>query len=781
MPADIPSPPEPSPSRLLRAGAGIARWLFGVLLASWLLLIAGWGLLHGWIVPRIGDYRELIEQQATQRLGLPVRIGQVSAESVGWVPSFALRDVRLQDAQGRDALALGRVVLVLSPQSLLQFGFEQLTIEQPELDIRRALDGTVTVAGIDVSAGAAGGGDSAALEWLLDQKELLISQGKIRWTDAQRAAPAVALTGVNFLMRNSVRRHSFRLDAQLPPDWGGQGVTATAQFRQPLLTLRSSKWQEWEGRAYAMAAQVDVAQLGRYLDLGTHRVQGKGAVRLWTDIRRGQLTAATVDLALAEASARLGPQLEPLVLRTLTGRLSATRLPKGVELTTEKLQFMVSDGRQWPGGNVKLRWLDATATQPIKFELHADRLDLAAVRQIAGQLPLGSAVHQALNTYAPRGLVDVIDASWQLPAEESGALRFSARGRVEAVHIAAGPVAKAAGAVKPELGTPGVQGADLDFDLNQSGGKARLALRRGSLEFPGMFAHPLIPVDQLSADLQWQVVPGKAGSKVSVQANRVRFANADAEGEAQASWHTSDAAKSGARSRFPGVLDLQGSLSRFDAAQLWRYLPLVIATPARDYVHAAVLQGRASGVKFKLRGELYEMPFVDPQAGEFRVSADIQNATYAYIPAWSAEPSGAAPPVRQWPALTQLSGQLVLDRTNLHFHGANARVEGLSGIQLLRGEAQVANLGQNLLVQVSADARGPMAEALALVNSTPIGSWTGQVLQNASATGPADLRLRLTLPIAEMEKARVQGTLTFAGNDVRLAPEVPAFSRVRGA
>ena len=53
--------PVPYPSRLLKIVAVFARWSLGLLLAMGLLLTAAWGALHGWIVPRIGDYRAQLE------------------------------------------------------------------------------------------------------------------------------------------------------------------------------------------------------------------------------------------------------------------------------------------------------------------------------------------------------------------------------------------------------------------------------------------------------------------------------------------------------------------------------------------------------------------------------------------------------------------------------------------------------------------------------------------------------------------------------------------------
>jgi len=93
--------PSNRPTRLLRFVAGFARWSLGCLLTLWLLLAVAWGALHGWIVPRIGEFRPQLEAQAARALGLPVRIGSIAARSEGWLPSIELLDVALLDAQGR--------------------------------------------------------------------------------------------------------------------------------------------------------------------------------------------------------------------------------------------------------------------------------------------------------------------------------------------------------------------------------------------------------------------------------------------------------------------------------------------------------------------------------------------------------------------------------------------------------------------------------------------------------------------------------------------------------
>lgn len=758
----------PTPSRLLRLYAAFAQWVLWAVLALSLLLLAGWGALHGWIVPRIGEFRPQLEMQASKALGVPVRIGGISAHSEGLVPSFELHDVSVLDPEGREAVYLSRVQATLSPASIWRRGFDQITIDQPRLGVRRSAEGRIFVAGLDLSQDDAGGGGQMA-DWLFSQKDIAVRGGEILWTDELRSAPLLALQGVDVVLRNSARRHALRIDATPPDDWGAR-FSLVGQFRQPLLVSRNGHWQEWAGQVYADFPRVDVSQLRRHFrpgDLGTELAQGKGALRLWADVRSGALEGAAADVALTDVNATLGAGLQPLELKSVQGRFTGRRLAKGFSFASKGLQFQTADGLQWPGGNVAVTYTGREGPIPAYGELHADKLDLAALRQIANRLPLGNAAHTALTAYQPGGLVEVLDATWQGPLEMPQT--YQARGRVTGLALAAQAPAASDASAHP-VGVPGIRGANVDFDLNQRGGRAAVDIKRGAFDLPGVFDDPVVPFDEFVADTRWQV----DGEHIALQMDNVKFANADAQGKMRLGWHTSDPDQSGAKSRFPGVLDLSGTLSRGQGTRVYRYLPRVLGADVNAYVRDAVQAGAITSAQFRVKGDLHELPFTDPKQGEFRIAAQVKNAVYAYVPK-RIQPADALP----WPALTQLSGELIFDRASMRIKGANARFAGLPDTRVLQADAVIEDLAHTV-VKVTADVRGPLTEALGLVASSPLAEMTSNALAAATATGTADYRLALGLPIHTIEHSTVEGSVTLAGNDVRLRPDTPLLARAKG-
>ncbi|WP_307646081.1 YhdP family protein [Variovorax boronicumulans] len=775
-----------TPSRLLKITAVTARWLLGLLIAAWLLLALSVVVLHAWIVPRIGDFRGALEAQASKAIGVPVRIGSITARPEGLFPAFELRDVVLQDADQREALRLVRVVASVSPRSIWRFSFEQLYIEGPQLDVRRDAQGKLHVAGLHMDTDTTG--ETRAADWFFAQRELVIEGGTVRWTDEQRQAEPLLLTDVRFVARNGGRRHGLRLDATPPAGWG-QRFTLRGQFRQPLLSVRTGRWQTWDGQIYADLPYIDVTRLGQYVSLDARIREGNGAVRLWADVQDGQLVGGAADLGLDRVDASLGKGLQPLVLRSVTGRLAGHLKDDTLEFSTTALQFDTSDGMRWPGGNLWLQHTPAKGRASEKGALRADRLDLAALALIADRLPLGDATHRVLDSYAPRGLVEHIDLSWQgsLGAPD----KYQARGRVSGLRVASQPApatpappatpataTAAATATPPRAhpGTPGLSGTTVDFDATQAGGTATLAIAQGTLEFPGVFEEPVIPIDRLSTQLQWKLDNGNA----QLQVSKLRFANTDAEGDAEASWRTSDPAVSSGKGRFPGVLELQGKLTRADGTRVFRYLPLDIPQHTRDYVRDAVTKGTASTVDFRVRGDLHDMPFKDPKLGDFRIAAKVADVDYAYVPpSLAATSQRSAAPAPVWPALTALSGELVFERDSMLVRNARGRLVGATGVEVTKGEAQIPELSHHAQVlRVDVQARGPLGEVLRV--GAPLAGETGEIMRTARATGSADYKLHLELPLAAMDNAKVQASVALADNELQFVPEAPSLTHSKG-
>ncbi len=820
--------------RSVRRIAGLITLVLGGVLS---LLVVAWLLVQWAILPHIENWRGTIEQRASAALGVPVRIGGVTVTSGGWVPSFELRDVVLLGPDAKPALSLPRVVAALSPSSLLAFEirFEQLLIDGAQLDVERDAKGRLRIAGLDLSAPSkASAEDSAfASDWFFKQHELVIRGASVRWTDAQRhadnGAPPLVLSNVQFVLRNGLRQHDFRLDGTPPSEWGDR-FSVSGKFTQPLLA-RPGDWQRWSGAVHADLPRADLHELRGHVDLPLDLSEGHGAVRAWLEVRSGKLTEGVTDVALRHVVLRLAPELQSLTFDHLQGRLQAQRQGDTLRLAAEKFSFSLSmvdeqgvpSALQWPRSDMSLVLRCELACAPGQAvrsgEFTAQRLDLGLMAEMAQRLPITDGLRSQIVELRPQGLVTGLSTRWEGPVDAP--VGYQVKALFTGFSLAARP-----GPSVQALGRPGLSGATVDLSATEKGGQAEVTLAAGgTVDLPGVFAEAVVPFDQLTSVMQWRIEPGKAMAltaqgagktpvklpanspvnspsnaasqtqagagapvpapplpKITLDIKRASFANADVQGELSGTWSTGAGDGFAKGGRYPGDLEINGKLSRGVAVRTARYLPLGLPEGARNYVARALQGGMLSAVSFRVKGDLWEFPYFDeryaksPKDGQLRVAATLADVNFAYVPSLPA--SGAEAAFESpWPALSKVSGELVFDRASLEVRNAKARWAGLDITQIHGG---IRSLADKSVLVLDGQARGPLADMLRFVNVTPVGAWTRKVLAQSSATGNAELKLGLNIPLFDVASASVKGSLALAGNDLRIQPDNPLLGAAKG-
>lgn len=760
------------------------RWVVIGLLLLCALLLAAWLTLHWAILPQLDRWRAPLEQQASRVLGLKAEIGRLEAEPGAWLPAITLHDLRLSDAQGRTALRLPEVKAVLSLRSLyaLEVRFAQLLISKPELELRRDRKGRIFVAGLDIAEGERSTDGAELADWFFSQPEFVIRQGRIRWVDEKRQAPPLELGGLDLVMRNGLLHHDVRLDATPPAAWG-QALSLRGRFRQALLS-RPSEFQRWSGELFADLPRADVRELRRYLDLPFELSEGDGALRGWAEIRDGQPQALTLDMALRSVRMRLSPRVEVLDLSGIAGRLELRRRGTQLTLSARQLGFELDDRLVWPRSDWSLSVQEAPAglaapadvTQApapgriLGGELKAQRLDLDLLARIATKLPLGEQLRRLIDDIAPQGVMSELSASWEGSLDAPA--HYRARGQLQQFSMQA-----QAGEDALHVGRPGLDGASLRFEATEKGGQAQLHISEGSVEFPGVFEAPRIPIQRLSAQLDWRIVPRAKGLPlVELKASEVSVANDDLLGELEATWRTGPGEGVGRGGRLPGQLDLNGRLSEAKAAAVWRYLPLGVGDQARHYVRDAVLDGTASNVQFRSRGDLWDFPYDRSKDGQFRISAQARDVLLAYVPSQAArdgQPAWESP----WPVMERVQAELLFDRGSMSIRNGRAQV---LGYELTGVHGGIRDLLHHQVLALEGTGRGPASELIRFVNVSPVGQWMGNALATASGNGNAGLKLSLQMPLDHVEATQVKGSVQLQGNDLRLRPDVPLLGAAKG-
>ncbi len=744
------------PDRWVAGYARLATWLLGLAITGWVVVLSLWLTLHWFILPRIDQFRPWLQDRASAALGLRVELGAISAESHGWIPEFKVRDIRLLDDAGQAQLELAQVTLALTPTSALQGEFSQIAIDRLNLDVVRDRQGVIRVGGVVVQ----GGSDDRLRNWVFSQWEWVLRQSRVSWTDEASGLPATHMNDLEGVLRNGLRDHRFRLDGSPDPTLG-ERLSLRGSFRQPLLSNQSGRWEDWSGQAYVASRELNLGQWARRApaEWQLPPTEGRAWVRAWVDWRAGGVQHISADVGLegwktawpSPAGAAI-----PVALSSAQGRIGWTT-GTNEKWTLQGARLEPAQAPPWRIGQAELsiqRGADGTIASG---EGQIDRVELASLGAFGAWWPEDwQRQWTALN---PKGVLSQVQWRWQGSGDARKVDHWQAR--ASDVSVQAASTSKA----NPLAAWPGVKGLNASLSGTDSEVRGQVQINAGELAWPGMWEPGRQKIHQFKAELRLHA----QAQGLEVQLKQAQLLTDETRADFQLSWSSS--------ANDPlGQLDLQADIPMASITQIIRWLPQTLPEDVRKYVRGALPQGEVRQIQARVKGKLRDFPFTQAGSGEFRISGQLSKVRFLTVP----RPLMDAKTVGDWPVLQDLSGELVFDRASMHLRKVKARVGQAPNIAWGTLEAKIKQLDR-ALVEVKAEGKGPLSDALGLWRSSPLNAMTDQVLEGTRGQGLAEYRLSLSIPVNKPEDTQVKGSVQWLGNEVLMAAGAPTLTRLRGA
>ena len=319
---------------------------------------------------------------------------------------------------------------------------------------------------------------------------------------------------------------------------------------------------------------------------------------------------------------------------------------------------------------------------------------------------------------------------------------------------------------------PHFKGLQAKFSMTERSGSAHLTIDNGYFELPGALDQPLIDVTKLSAYADWSVFNGELDFHLS----NTSITNANGDAHLEIKWFNPDIDHLSVKNL--GDIDLDAQVNKLEATALYKYLPNAINPNVRNYLKEAITSGNLQKVKIKIKGPLETFPFKNNNQGQFSISAQLNRLGFNYYPKSFFKSSTLT--MTDWPFLSELQGELhIKDRgLSLTSNFANLGFD-LNSVQLNKLEAKIPDF-LDAVLEITGDSKGSLLNYISIFNKSSLSSRLGRPLEQSKAKGNADLKLKLNLPLNQIDRFKVQGNLTFNNNDVWLSPDSPIFFRTRG-
>ncbi|WP_395067059.1 YhdP family protein [Paraburkholderia silvatlantica] len=771
----------------LRVLAVIALVLYFIV--SVLLL----GLRYG-VLPYVDNFRPRIEQLVSSKIHAEFRIGKLAPHWSGFQPGIDITDLTIRDRHGNIALDVPHATASVSWRSvvLLEPLLSSIVVEQPDVHIAREDDGTLTVAGVPVPT--AHTGNATFTTWLMRQQAIVLRGGTLRWHDATRDVPDLALSHIRLAILNDGYDHRVALQAPAEGTVLHGPLDFRAHFRHAHYA-QAGKPISWTGDTYLSTGPVDLPTLARYINFPIATYAGRIDNSIWAHFSNGRILEASGALEGANVSLRTRPTqplldmpvasfhwslgIQPgdytLKLRDFHAELGQPPLDDGTPLT-RSLALTTLDAR----------FRQQTLQHGQLMSVRGDRIDLGILAEFMRALPLPGRVQGALVRFDPRGLVANYDLALERAKPEAGeaaaeqrstgaepVTHYRFKGDLQGISVNAqepGPGLTPRG--HPRAGLPGVENLWGHIDADESHGTIDLDTNSVAITLPGVFDNPRLTFDRLYGSAKWTVAaerePGNRLKAFTVDVAKLGVENADARAKMTA--HYTNPGKG------RGSLDLVAHFDEAKVKAIPRYLPTAITEKTRIYLGHGLQAGLSKGATIEIHGDLTKFPYSrDPDAGQFRIVAPFTGGRFDPSPFPPRTMRNGAPNV--WPAFDGIDGVFKLHENKLRFdvdrgHYRNFVLRNVSG----RIE-ELGVKGSDIVIEGSG--RGPLADLLDYADNSSIGYMTKHATAKVRAQGQSTLALKLTIPRHPMPKVLLAGAIGFENNTLT-AKNVPPVSNLTG-
>ena len=448
-------------------------------------------------------------------------------------------------------------------------------------------------------------------------------------------------------------------------------------------------------------------------------------VQLWLERQQGQWQLALMQFGENRLQWRQRDRLHEVAL--LGGTLQWLRMTDGWQLASHGVQVEGDPAMGLHPWGLQLDYHKGL------FSGRMDPIQLAAVSPFIGLL-VGeeSDSGKALRAMQPSGLLQDIDFS---RADADPRWQFSAILQDVSWH-------------RWQM-LPGISDLSGRVRGHPDGGALELALGKQTVAVGPYFPKD-IPINQLSATLQWQRMADGwqlSGNQIALQTPAL---------EASGNFRLDLPAQGSS------YLALLAGVDLHDAGQAWRYYPrLAMGEGLTRYLSRALQAGHAEGSTILWDGPLSEFPYHDG-GGIFQAAVPLRDARFSFDPAWQ--------------PLEQLSLDLLFQNDTLRMDSDGAMLGKAKAPRIVGWFPALMPDGE---LYINADVEGEAAAVSDYLIHSGVKDSVGAALRQIDIRKPLTGDLQLAIPL-DGDAVRVTGHVKLDNNQVTVTSLGLPLERVKG-
>ncbi len=720
-----------------------SRWVSYFLIFIVAIILIAILTIRFFVFPNIDQYKDDIAAYASKTIQRQITIGDIQT---GWrhiSPRVTLVDVVIYDEQKRPALTLKKIDTQLSWLSigLFDLRLSELTAHSPKLIVRRSKEGIFYLAGVNLS----GRGNPDFANWLLAQSKVSVSNASVTYIDEKRNAPPLSLRSLNLTLSNSAwkslfGRHEFQISAQ-----PSVGTTKPIALSGYFIGRDMSNLKDWRGNIHTSLQQTDIAVWRPWVDYPIELHTGMGNAEADLHFSKLAIDAVDADVQLQNVSIGHPSNNKLLVAKKLNGILGWKKTSNGQTINVKSFDLSLNTGLLVEAANGE--WLTTRKNNKpwLDAYLSIQSLELHKVSESAAYFSLPTNWLNWIEGLSPSGNVRTLKTAISGHPDQlqhySASAEFSQFG------------------VQAFQKIPGFSNLSGSVDLNEREGEIQLDTRDATLDLKDILRWP-VPIKSMQGAVEWQT--NQKITKVFV--DKLQVKNEHIGGVIKAKYEHTPANG--------GYLDLNAKFNEGNAKFAPYYYPIILGEDTLHWLDTSIIAGRADDVNVIIKGRLADFPYVnkknqpDPSLGQFKVTAQIQDALIEY---------GTG-----WPLIRGLSTHMLFEGKRMLL---NANKGYVFGNKIISSVVEIPQLDADWpMLNITSEVDGPIREGIKFVNESPVKEVTMGFTEPLKTAGDAHLHLELKIPLQDLESATYAGAYQIKNGTLLANDELglPELSKING-
>ena len=683
------------------------------------------------VLPYATEYKNEIQQEVSEQIGLPVEIDSIDAAIQGFSPRLKLIGVSVFDEKNKVPLfnfkeafvELDVITSIIRREVII----EDVGLVGADISIEKLSDTEWMIQGIKITSEGSSELPDQFLYMLLNA-DYLLHDSNIYYQDHTGEKLNLSLLDVNINVENNYNNHDIKLSMNLPEAYG-HDLAVVASLHGDIDTLT--------GDVYIEAHQLDIKQWNKKFAISDeYQVNAILDVDLWLTLNKNNIQELITQLTAENFSIRNNSTNK----RWKTGYLS-TKIRYSHD--GEEGNVAVSDF--YFGDQLQPAW-----TQPATviasydneyYYLSADFLRVHDVQLIAevflseNQLP----DLDKLKSYQIQA--DIYNLNLQLPKE------MSKQQLLEHLDLDASVIDFSIFDGENNIKLSGID-ALLHYGRKQA--NIDLETQDAVVEMKSLFRRPLF-----AETLRGNLIVDYQDDIWQLSAEQLQLKNS----------HINTFSRFNIQLLSAENIFIDAQTDFYDAYGKFatRYLPAGVMKPGLvDWLDMAVTDGYVSAGSAILQGNLKDFPYHEHN-GVFQALFPLQDVKMQFL--------------KDWPLLTEASATVKFHNQSLFVTNAKGKTQNTF---LTNGYAEIINL-PDPHITVSTQAHGKNEDAQSYVWNSALDKILGDTMRLFQFAGDSSLNLKLEVPLNRKKvDVEIDGHIKFSDSEIYYPAQGYGLSDVNG-